>query len=405
MKRDMEVEVFPSVLPTYNRADVAFVRGEGAYLFAEDGQRYLDFGAGIAVNAFGHANPTLIAALTEQAGKLWHTSNLYRVPGQEALSKKLVETTFADTVFFTNSGAEACECAFKMARRYHFVNGEPDRYRIVTFEGAFHGRTLGGIAAGGQAKYLEGFGPKVEGFDQVPVGDMKALEAVVGPNTAALMIEPIQGEGGLKPVPAEFIRALRRLCDDRGMLLIFDEIQTGVGRTGKLFAHEWLGVTPDIMPIAKGIGGGFPLGACLATAEAAKGMTAGTHGSTYGGNPLAMAVGLAALNMATAPGFLEHVQKVGNYFAQQLARLIAEHPQIFEEVRGQGLMLGLKMRVPNTEFVAEARKQGLLIVGAGDNSVRLLPPLIVEEAQVREAMGMLSAAASAMEQVKKTVAA
>jgi acetylornithine/N-succinyldiaminopimelate aminotransferase len=401
----MEVEVFPSVLPTYNRADVAFVRGEGAYLFAEDGQRYLDFGAGIAVNAFGHANPTLIAALTEQAGKLWHTSNLYRVPGQEALSKKLVETTFADTVFFTNSGAEACECAFKMARRYHFVNGEPDRYRIVTFEGAFHGRTLGGIAAGGQAKYLEGFGPKVEGFDQVPVGDMKALEAVVGPNTAALMIEPIQGEGGLKPVPAEFIRALRRLCDDRGMLLIFDEIQTGVGRTGKLFAHEWLGVTPDIMPIAKGIGGGFPLGACLATAEAAKGMTAGTHGSTYGGNPLAMAVGLAALNMATAPGFLEHVQKVGNYFAQQLARLIAEHPQIFEEVRGQGLMLGLKMRVPNTEFVAEARKQGLLIVGAGDNSVRLLPPLIVEEAQVREAMGMLSAAASAMEQVKKTVAA
>ena len=271
--------MFPSVLPTYNRADVAFVRGEGPYLFAEDGRRYLDFGAGIAVNAFGHANPTLIAALTDQAQKLWHTSNLYRVPGQEALARRLIESTFADTVFFTNSGTEACECAFKMARRYHYVNGEPDRYRIVTFEGAFHGRSLGAIAAGGQAKYLEGFGPKVEGFDQVPVNDMKALHAVVGPHTAALMIEPIQGEGGLKTVPAEFLRALRTMCDERGMLLIFDEIQTGVGRTGKLFAHEWLGMTPDIMTVAKGIGGGFPLGACLATAEAAKGMTAGTHGA------------------------------------------------------------------------------------------------------------------------------
>jgi acetylornithine/N-succinyldiaminopimelate aminotransferase len=389
--------VFPSLLPTYNRADVAFVRGEGPYLFAEGGERYLDFGAGIAVNAFGHANPKLVAALTEQAGKLWHTSNLYRVPGQEALSKRLVESTFADTVFFTNSGAEACECAFKIARRYHYVNGAPNRFRIISFEGAFHGRTMAGIAAGGQAKYLEGFGPKVEGFDQVPVNDLKALEAAIVPETAALIIEPIQGEGGLRPVPAEFLRTLRKICDERGLLLIFDEIQTGVGRTGKLFAYEWLDFTPDIMPIAKGIGGGYPLGACLATAEAAKGMTAGTHGSTYGGNPLGMAVGIAALDLVLAPGFLEHVRRIANYMNQQLGQLLAEHPTVFEDVRGQGLMMGLKLRVPNTEFVVAARKCGLLVVGAGDNVVRLLPPLIIEESHVREAMKMLSTAAASFE--------
>ncbi|MGZ5934647.1 MAG: acetylornithine transaminase [Rhizomicrobium sp.] len=397
--------MFPSVLPTYNRADVAFVRGEGPYLFAEDGKRYLDFGAGIAVNAFGHANPKLVAALTEQANRLWHTSNLYRVPGQETLSKKLVDNTFADTVFFTNSGAEACECAFKMARRYHYVNGHPERFHIITFTGAFHGRTMAGIAAGGQEKYLEGFGPKVQGFDQVPPNDLKALEAAITPATAALMIEPIQGEGGLTPMTPEFLRALRRICDERGLLLIFDEIQCGVGRTGKLFAHEWVGVTPDIMCVAKGIGGGFPLGACLATAEAAKGMTVGTHGSTYGGNPLGMAVGNAAVDMVLAPGFLEHVQTVGNYMRQQLAGLISEHPSVFEELRGQGLMLGLKMRVPNTDFVAVARKHGLLIVGAGENVVRLLPPLIVTEDQVREAVKLLSDTAAEFEDSRKTVAA
>jgi acetylornithine/N-succinyldiaminopimelate aminotransferase len=401
----MESPVFPSVLPTYNRADVAFVRGEGAYLFAEDGRRYLDFGAGVAVNAFGHANPKLIAALSEQANRLWHTSNLYRVPGQETLSKRLVDNTFADTVFFTNSGAEACECAFKMARRFHFVSGHPERFRIITFKGAFHGRTMAGIAAGGQEKYLEGFGPKVEGFDQVPPNDLKALEAAITPATAALMIEPIQGEGGLTPILPEFLRALRRICDERGLLLIFDEIQCGVGRTGKLFAYEWLGVEPDIMCVAKGIGGGFPLGACLATAEAAKGMTAGTHGSTYGGNPLGMAVGNAALDLVLAPGFLAHVESVGNYLRQQLAGLIAEHPAVFEELRGQGLMLGLKLRVPNTDFVTAARKQGLLIVGAGENVVRLLPPLIVTEEQVRDAVKLLSTAAAEFEAQKKTVAA
>ena len=398
--------MFPSLLPTYNRADVAFVRGEGPYLFAEDGQRYLDFGAGIAVNAFGHAHPKLVAALTEQAGKLWHTSNLYRVPGQESLSKRLVENTFADTVFFTNSGVEACELAFKMARRYQYVSGHPERFRIITFEGAFHGRTLAGIAAGGQAKYLEGFGPKVEGFDSIPAGDLKAVQAAIVPETAAILVEPIQGEGGVRVLPAEFLRGLRALCDERGLLLIFDEIQTGIGRTGKLFAYEWLGITPDIMPIAKGIGGGYPLGACLATAEAAKGMTPGTHGSTYGGNPLGMAVGNAVLDLVLAPEFLPHVEAIGNYLCQQLAGLLAEHPAVFEEVRGQGLLLGLKLRVPNTEFVVAARKQGLLLVGAGDNVVRLLPPLIIEEAQVREAMNKLSAAAKGFEASgKKTVAA
>ncbi len=389
--------MFPALLPTYNRADIAFVRGEGSYLFAEDGRRYLDFGAGIAVNAFGHANPKLVAALTGQAEKLWHTSNLFRVPGQESLAAKLVAHTFADTVFFTNSGAEACELAFKMARRYHYVNGNPERFHIVSFEGAFHGRTLAGIAAGGNEKYLEGFGPKVAGFDQVPGGDLEALKRAVNEKTAALVIEPIQGEGGIHSFSAEFLRALRKLCDDKGLLLIFDEIQTGMGRTGKLFAHEWTGIEPDIMAIAKGIGGGFPLGACLATAEAAKGMTVGTHGTTYGGNPLAMAVGNAAIDLAVAPGFLEHVNKVANYLNQQLGALVAGHPAIFESVRGQGLMLGLKMKVPNGDFIAAARDAGLVVLPAGDNVVRLLPPLTLSEAEAREGVALMGKAASALE--------
>jgi acetylornithine/N-succinyldiaminopimelate aminotransferase len=387
---------FPHLLPTYARADVAFVRGEGAYLFDEEGRWYLDFGAGVAVNALGHAHPHLVEALREQAGKLWHTSNLYRVPGQETLARRLIQATFADTVFFTNSGVEAIEASIKTARRYHFANGAPERFRIVTFEGAFHGRTLAAIAAGGQKKYLEGFGPKVEGFDQVPFGDARALAEAIGEATAALLIEPIQGEGGLRPVPPEFLRHLRKLCDERGMLLIFDEIQTGIGRTGKLFAHEWAGVTPDIMAIAKGIGGGFPMGACLSTADAAKGMTAGTHGTTFGGNPLAMAVGNAVLDVVLAPGFLEHVQRVGNYAKQQFSSLIAEYPAVFEDLRGEGLMLGLKMRVPNTEFIDRLRAHGMLAIGAGDNVIRLLPPLIIDESHVREAMARLSATAGAI---------
>ena len=392
--------MFPALLPTYNRTDIAFVRGEGSYLFAEDGQRYLDFGAGIAVNAFGHANPKLVAALTEQAGKLWHTSNLYRVPGQESLAKKLVAHSFADTVFFTNSGAEAAELAFKMARRYQYVSGHPERFQIISFEGAFHGRTLAAIAATGNEKYLEGFGPKAPGFDQVPLGDLDALNKAIGPQTAALIIEPLQGEGGVRPVAPEFLRALRKICDDKGLLLIFDEIQTGIGRTGKLFAYEWLGITPDIMCLAKAIGGGFPLGALLATAEAAKGMTVGTHGTTYGGNPLAMAVGNAAMDLVLAPGFLDHVNKVAGYLNQQLGALVAAHPAIFAGVRGQGLMLGLTMKIPNTDFITAARQAGLVVLPAGDNVVRLLPPLTLSEAQVREAMELMNRAAATLESQK-----
>ncbi len=392
--------MFPALLPTYNRTDVAFVRGEGSYLFAEDGKRYLDFGAGIAVNAFGHANPTLVGALTEQAGKLWHTSNLYRVPGQESLSKKLVDATFADTVFFTNSGTEAIELAIKMARRYHFVNGQPDRFHIVSFEGAFHGRTMAAINAGGNEKYLEGFGPRMPGFDQVPLGDLEALKKAIGPQTAALIIEPLQGEGGVRMVEPEFLRALRKLCDDSGMLLIFDEIQTGVGRTGKFFAYDWLGLAPDIMTVAKGIGGGFPLGAVLATAEAAKGMTVGTHGTTYGGNPLAMAVGNAAIDIVLAPGFLDHVNKVANYLHQQLGALVAGHPDLFESVRGQGLMIGIKMKTPSADFIAAARANGLVVLPAGDNVVRLLPPLTLSEDEAREGMELLNKTASQLDAQK-----
>ena len=388
--------MFPALLPTYNRTDIAFVRGEGSYLFAEDGKRYLDFGAGIAVNAFGHANPVLVGALSEQAGKLWHTSNLYRVPGQESLSRKLVANTFADTVFFTNSGTEAIELAIKMARRHHFVNGAPERFHIVSFEGAFHGRTMAAINAGGNEKYLEGFGPRMPGFDQVALGDLEALKNVIGPQTAALIIEPLQGEGGVRTVEPEFLRALRKLCDETGMLLIFDEIQTGVGRTGKFFAYDWLGFAPDIMTVAKGIGGGFPLGAVLATAEAAKGMTVGTHGTTYGGNPLAMAVGNAAIDLVLAPGFLDHVNRIANYLHQQLGALVSGHPDLFESVRGQGLMIGLKMKTPPAEFLAAARANGLIVLPAGDNVVRLLPPLTLSEDEAREGMELLNKTASQM---------
>ncbi|WP_201861430.1 aspartate aminotransferase family protein [Microvirga soli] len=385
------------LLPTYARAELSFEKGEGPWLFGRDGERYLDFGAGIAVNALGHAHPHLVQALTEQAAKVWHTSNLFQIPEGERLAKRLVENTFADVVFFSNSGAEANEAAIKMARKYHAVNGHPERFRIVTFEGAFHGRTLATIAAGGQAKYLEGFGPKVEGFDQVPVEDLDALKAVIGPETAALMIEPIQGEGGIRTVSNAFLRELRHLCDSQGMLLIFDEIQTGVGRTGKLFAYESTGVTPDIMAVAKGIGGGFPMGACLATAEAAKGMTVGTHGTTFGGNPLAMAVGNAVLDVILEPGFLKEVERKGLLLKQRLAELKDRHPGVIDDVRGHGLMMGLRLVVPNTEFIAAARAQKLLVIGAGDNVARLLPPLIISDAEIGEAVNRIEAACTAIE--------
>jgi acetylornithine/N-succinyldiaminopimelate aminotransferase len=377
------------VLPTYKRAPLAFDHGKGMRVYTTEGKEYLDFGAGIAVTSLGHAHPRLVEALTEQAQKLWHTSNLYVVPGQEKLAKRLTDATFADTVFFTNSGAEALECSIKMARKYHAAKGHPERYRIITFEGAFHGRTLATIAAGGQAKYIEGFGPKVDGFDQVPFGDQKALLAAITDATAGILIEPIQGEGGMRPVPPKTLKRLREICDKHGILLLLDEVQSGVGRTGKLFAHEWAGITPDIMAIAKGIGSGFPVGACLATEDAAQGMTAGTHGSTFGGNPLAMAVGNAVLDVMLSDGFLERVRKRGLNFKQKLAQLKDSYPDIIEEVRGEGLMMGLKTKVPNTDFVAAALDQQLLTIGAGDNVVRLLPPLIVSDEDLTEAVGKL----------------
>jgi len=389
--------VITPVLPTYARTDLEFERGEGPYLMTAGGERYLDFGAGIAVNAFGHAHPALIAALTDQAHKVWHTSNIYRIPGQEQLARRLIGATFADTVFFTNSGAEALECAIKMARKYHAAGGAPERYELITMEGAFHGRTLATIAAGGQRKYLEGFGPVMPGFPQVPFGDLAALKAAIGPATAGILIEPIQGEGGIRVLPFEDMRRIREMCDEAGILLVLDEVQTGIGRTGKLFAHELSGIVPDIMAIAKALGGGFPVGACLASETAARGMTAGTHGSTFGGNPLAMAVAGAAMELALNEDFLPHVRMLSLKLRQKLAMLADRYPRIVETVRGEGLMLGIKCRVPNTDLVAAAREQKLLTVGAGDNVVRLLPPLIIEESHLDEAMEKLEAACGALD--------
>jgi acetylornithine/N-succinyldiaminopimelate aminotransferase len=367
----------------------------------QEGERYLDFGAGVAVNALGHAHPHLVEALTEQARKVWHTSNLYRISGGERLARRLIDNTFAEKVFFCNSGAEALEASIKMARRYHYSKGRPERFRIVTFEGAFHGRTLATIAAGGQPKYLEGFGPKV---DQVPFDDDKALRAAIGPETAGILIEPIQGEGGVRVVGNQRLRALRQLCDDHGLLLILDEVQTGIGRTGRLFAHEWSGISPDIMAIAKGIGGGFPMGACLATAEAASGMTVGVHGTTFGGNPLAMAVGNAVLDVVLEPGFLEHVERVSLLLKQRLAELKDRHPAVIAEIRGQGLLLGLRLNVPPADLVNAALAQKLLTIGAGDNVVRLLPPLIAGDAEITEAVERLDRACAAIEKEMRAIA-
>jgi len=377
---------------TYARQNLVFERGEGAWLITREGERYLDFASGIAVNVLGHAHPRLVAALTEQAAKLWHTSNLYRVEGQERLAELLVAVTFADKVFFCNSGAEACEAAIKAARRYHFVTGNPQRWRIVTFTGAFHGRTLATIAAGGNAKYLEGFGPPVEGFDQVPFGDIEAVRQAITPETAAIMIEPAQGEGGVHVASVAFLRALRDLCDEHGILLVLDEVQSGMGRSGKLFAHEWAAITPDLMAIAKGIGGGFPLGALLATDEAAKGLTAGTHGSTFGGNPLATAVGYAVLGAVLEPDFLDGVQQKALRLKQALEAVKDSHPQLVEEVRGQGLLAGIKVKVPPAEVVKAAIAEKLLVPSASDNVVRLLPPLNVADEEIADAAQRLSRA-------------
>ncbi|MFP3920434.1 MAG: aspartate aminotransferase family protein [Dichotomicrobium sp.] len=386
----------PAVLPTYARADLVFERGEGAYLFTADGERYLDFTAGIAVNVLGHAHPKLAEALSDQAHKLWHTSNLFRVAGQERLAERLCAASFADTVFFTNSGAEALECAMKMARKFHSAGGAPERYRLITFEGAFHGRTLATIAAGGQEKMLSGFGPPMPGFDQVPLGDIEAVRDAITPETAGILIEPIQGEGGVRHPGWPFLRALRELADAHDLLLILDEVQSGIGRTGRFFAHEHAGIAPDIVAAAKGLGGGFPVGACLATERAAHGMTVGTHGSTFGGNPLAMAVANAVLDIVLEPEFLAHVRQIGLRLRQRLAEISDAHPGMIEEVRGEGLLIGLKCTPPVGNVVAALRAQHMLAVAAGENVVRLVPPLNIGEDEVREACARLDATLSAL---------
>ena len=385
-----------SVLPTYSRAPLSFVKGSGAWLIEEDGRRFLDLGAGIAVNALGHAHSALTAALTEQAGALWHTSNLYEIPQQKALADKLVAHTFADTVFFTNSGTESCELAVKMARKYFYDKEQPERVEIITFSGSFHGRSSAGIAAAGSEKMTKGFGPLLPGFVHLEFGDHEALTAAITDKTCAVLVEPVQGEGGIRPLPDACLKGLRDLCDEHGILMILDEVQCGVGRTGKLFAHEWSGIAPDIMMVAKGIGGGFPLGAVLATENAASGMTAGTHGSTYGGNPLGCAVGNAVMDIVADPDFLAEVNRKSGLLRQKLEGLVASHPDIFESVRGSGLMLGLKCKIAPTDVVNAGYGAEVITVPAADNVVRLLPPLTITDAEISEAITRLERAAGTL---------
>ncbi|WP_341207515.1 aspartate aminotransferase family protein [uncultured Sphingomonas sp.] len=384
----------PPLMPVYPRCGVRPVRGEGVYLYGEDGSRYLDFASGIAVNALGHGHPALTKAISEQAATLMHVSNLYGSPQGEHFAQRLVDNTFADTVFFTNSGAEAVECAIKTARRFHYANGNPERHDLITFDTAFHGRTLGTISATNQAKMRDGFEPLLPGFKYAQFNDLEGALALIDGNTAGFLVEPIQGEGGIRPATQEFLQGLRKACDEHGLLLVLDEVQAGYGRTGKFFAHELYGVTPDIMAAAKGIGGGFPLGACLATAEAAKGMVFGTHGSTYGGNPLAMAAGEAVLDVILADGFLDHVAQMGERLRSSLEQLIPNHDGLFDSVRGHGLMQGLKLKSDSRRFVAHCRDHhGLLLVAAGENVVRILPPLVIDESHIAECVEKLSEAA------------
>ncbi len=387
--------MIPSLLPVFSRINLSFEKGEGAYLFGSDGRRYLDFASGIAVTGLGHAHPHLVAALKAAAEKPWHLSNLYEIPEQARLADRLVANSFADTAFFCNSGAEALECGIKMIRKFHASQGHPQKYRMISIQGAFHGRTLATIAAGGQEKYLAGFGPKVDGFDQVAFSNLNELRAAITPETAGIMIEPVQGEGGARASSPDYLHALRQVCDEFGLLLLFDEVQCGIGRSGKLFAYEWANVAPDVMALAKGLGGGFPVGACLATERAALGMTAGVHGTTFGGNPLAMAIGNAVLDVILAPGFLDHVIAAAEKFRHGLAQIVADYPAVYAEVRGQGLLSGLRCVVPNGEVQTRLREHGLLTVAAGDNVVRLLPPLTIGDTEIQEALAAIKAVASA----------
>jgi acetylornithine/N-succinyldiaminopimelate aminotransferase len=382
--------VIPAVMPTYGRWDVAVDRGEGLYLYATDGRKFLDFTSGIAVTGLGHCHPHVVAAVTEQAKRLWHTSNMFRIPGQERLAQRLVDNTFADTVFFGNSGAEACELAIKIARKYQSETGHPERYRVIGCQGSFHGRTLATLAAAGNEAYLKGFGPPMEGFDQVAFGNLNEMRAAIGRETGAIMVEPIQGEGGVRAAPRGYLRGLREIADEFDLLLVYDEVQCGMGRTGKLFAHEWEGVAPDVMTIAKALGNGFPVGACLATERAAVGMTAGTHGSTFGGNPLAMAAGNAVLDMMLEPGFFERVEAMSKLLRGRLERLVGSYPKLFAELRGDGLLLGIRCVVPAADFVTKLRQNGLLCLTAGENVLRILPPLIVGEREIDEALELMN---------------
>ncbi|HYP10671.1 MAG TPA: aspartate aminotransferase family protein [Xanthobacteraceae bacterium] len=388
----MSQAVTSHLMATFARVDLAFERGEGVWLVATNGERYLDFASGVAVNALGYGHPHLVAALTEQTHKLWHVSNLYEIPEAERVAQRLCAASFADLVFFCNSGAEAAEGAIKTARKYQSASGHPERYRIITFEGAFHGRTLATLAAGGQKKYLEGFGPVVEGFDQVPFADLNAVKKAIGNETAAIMVEPLMGEGGLRTFEPSFLRALREICDQNGLLLIFDEVQTGMGRTGELFAYQRAGVAPDVMTLAKALAGGVPVGAVLATSEAAKGMTPGTHGSTFGGNPLAMSAANATLDVMLAPGFLDHVKKIGILFKQRLAEIKDRYPELIAEVRGEGLLVGLRAVIPAGELINAIRAEKMLTLTAGDNVVRLVPPLIISEQEMAEGIARLDRA-------------
>lgn len=388
--------MIPSILPTYSRAPLAFVKGEGSWLIEADGRRFLDLGAGIAVNALGHAHPKLVAALTDQAQNLWHTSNLYHIPAQQRLADLLVDKTFADTVFFTNSGTESCELAVKMARKYWYEKGQPDRTEIIAFQGSFHGRSSAGIAAAGSDKMTKGFGPLLPGFTHLPFGDHDGLNAAVSDKTAAIIVEPVLGEGGIIPLPDACLKGLRDLCDAHGILMILDEVQCGIGRTGKLFAHEWAGITPDIMMVAKGIGGGFPLGCVLATEGAATGMTAGTHGSTYGGNPLGCAVGCAVVQEIANDVFLAEVNRKAGLLRQKLKALVAAYPNVFDHVRGSGLMLGVKCKMPNLDVVQAGYAAGVITVPAGDNVIRLLPALNIPDDDIQTAFDLLSHAADSL---------
>ena len=389
------------MLPAYARVDLAFERGEGVWLTATNGDRYLDFASGVAVNALGHSHPAVVAAITGQAQKVIHVSNLYRIPEGERLADRLCAMSFADKVFFGNSGAEAMEGAIKLVRKYQSASGHPERYRIITFEGSFHGRTLATLAAAKNKKHLDGFGPVMDGFDQVPLGDLKALKLAITPETAGIIVEPVQGEGGVRSAPPQFFRELRQICDDHGLLLAFDEVQTGIGRLGEMFGYQKIGVTPDVMALAKGLGAGFPIGAVLATDEAAKGITPGSHGSTFGGNPLAVAVGNAVLDEVEKPGFLDHVRSIALLFKQRLAEIKDRHPSVISEVRGEGLLIGLKCELPNSEVIDAFRAEKLLAVGAGDNVARLVPPLIVTEAEVAEAIARIDRACAAIERSRK----